>query len=73
MKLDITEFDLFVTPSEKYLVPIQLEELRQAKINELYEVLSKYPDVIESFTIWSKTDDMDHNLSRTNENKIKFN
>lgn len=72
MKIDITEFDLFVMPSEKYLVPIQLEELRQAKINELYEVLSKYPDVIDGFTIWSKTDDMDHNLSRVNENKIKF-
>lgn len=72
MKIDITEFDLFVMPSEKYLVPIQLEELRQAKINELYEVLSKYPDVIDGFTIWSKTDDMDHNLSRVNENKIRF-
>ena len=72
MHINITEFDMYVNPSEKYLVPIQLEELRQAKMNELYEVLSKYQDVVDSFTLWSKTDDMDHNLSRTNENKIKY-
>ena len=72
MHINITEFDMYVNPSEKYLVPIQLEEIRQAKMNELYQVLSKYEDIIDSFTIWSKTDDMDHNLSRTNENKIKY-
>lgn len=72
MHIDITEFDMYVNPTEKYLVPIQLEEVRQAKINELYEILLKHKDIIDGFTLWSKTDDMDHNLSRTNENKIKF-
>ena len=42
-------------------------------MNELYDVLYKYRDIIDSFTIWSKTDDMDHNLGRVNENKIRFN
>ena len=72
MHINITEFDMYVNPVEKYVVPIQLEEIRQAKMNELYDVLNKYRDIIDSFTIWSKTDDMDHNLGRVNENKIRF-
>ena len=72
-KTYITEFDMFVNIlGDKYITPMQLEEIRQNAINKLYEVLVKYVNSIEGFTIWSKTDDMDHNLSRVNETKIKY-
>ena len=68
----ITEFDMFVNIlGDKYITPMQLEEYRQNVINKLYDVLVKYSDSIEGFTLWSKTDDMDHNLSRINEARIK--
>ena len=71
-KTFITEFDMYChILGDKYITPMQLEEIRQDAINRLYEVLSKYKDSIEGFTLWSKTDDMDHNLSRFNENRIK--
>ncbi len=71
-KTYITEFDMFVNIlGDKYITPMQLEEYRQSIINKLYDVLVKYEDSIEGFTIWSKTDDMDHNLSRINETRIK--
>ena len=72
-KTYITEFDMFVNIlGDKYVTPMQLEEVRQDSINKLYDVLVKYQDFIEGFTLWSKTDDMDHNLSRINETRIKY-
>lgn len=72
LPIEITEFDLVMTSGVDNLTDAQIETMRQAKINEIYECVSELKDEynIRGFTIWSKTDKQNFRVSLANEERI---
>lgn len=73
LPIEITEFDIAMTRDVEGLSDIQIETLRQQKINEVYSVIEQLKDEcnIRGFTIWSKTDKQNFRVSLENEERIK--
>ncbi len=73
LPIEITEFDIAMTRNVEGLSDIQIETLRQQKINEVYSVIEQLKDEcnIRGFTIWSKTDKQNFRVSLANEERIK--
>lgn len=72
LPIEITEFDIAMTRDVEGLSDIQIETLRQQKINEVYSVIEQLKDEcnIRGFTIWSKTDKQNFRVSLANEERI---
>lgn len=72
LPIEITEFDIAMTNGTENLSEKQIETLRQAKINEIYEVVDELKEEynIRGFTIWSKTDKQDFRVFLANEERI---
>ncbi len=72
--IEVTEFDLAMNSNLSGLTDSQIEQLKERKINELYEVIENLKDEcnIKGFTIWSKTDKQNFQLSLENEKRLKM-
>lgn len=73
LPIEITEFDVAMTKGVEGLSDIEIETLRQQKINEVYSVVESLRGEcnIRGFTIWSKTDRQNFRVSLDNEIRIK--
>ena len=69
LPIEITEFDLAMTSDIEGLTDEQIEQLRQKKINEVYECVEELREQchIRGFTIWSKTDKQNFRVFLENE------
>lgn len=72
LPIEITEFDIAMTNGVEKLSEEQIETLRQAKINEIYECIDELREQynIRGFTIWSKTDKQNFRVFLANEERI---
>lgn len=72
LPIEITEFDIVMTNGVEKLSEEQIETLRQAKINEIYECVDELREQynIRGFTIWSKTDKQNFRVFLANEERI---
>lgn len=72
LPIEITEFDLVMTNGVEKLSEEQIEILRQAKINEIYECIDELREQynIRGFTIWSKTDKQNFRVFLENKERI---
>ena len=72
LPIEITEFDLAMTNGVEKLSEEQIETMRQAKINEIYECVDELREQynIRGFTIWSKTDKQNFRIFLANEERI---
>ena len=72
LPIEITEFDIVITHGIENLSEEQIETIRQAKINEIYECVNELKDEynIRGFTIWSKTDKQNFRVNLANEERI---
>ena len=72
LPIEITEFDLAMTDMDSKLSSEQIQEKRQKKMAEVYDVVESLRDEcnIRGFTIWSKTDCQNFRVSL--ENKIRI-
>lgn len=72
LPIEITEFDIVITNGVEKLSEEQIETLRQAKINEIYECIDELREQynIRGFTIWSKTDKQNFRVFLANEERI---
>ena len=72
LPIEITEFDVVMTHGINGLSKEQIEEMRQQKINEIYECVQelKKGHNIRGFTIWSKTDKQNFRVNLANEERI---
>jgi len=73
LPIEITEFDMAMTTDVKGLSDLEIEIIRQQKINEIYTVVNELKDEcnVRGFTIWSKTDKQNFRVSLANEERIK--
>lgn len=72
LPIEITEFDIVITNGVENLSEEQIETMRQAKINEIYECVDELREQynIRGFTIWSKTDKQNFRVFLANEERI---
>ena len=72
LPIEITEFDIVMTNGVEKLSEEQIETMRQAKINEIYECVDELREQynIRGFTIWSKTDKQNFRVFLANEERI---
>lgn len=72
LPIEITEFDIAMTNGVEKLSEEQIETMRQAKINEIYECVDELREQynIRGFTIWSKTDKQNFRVFLANEERI---
>ena len=72
LPIEITEFDIAMTNGVEKLSEQQIETMRQAKINEIYECVDELREQysIRGFTIWSKTDKQNFRVFLANEERI---
>lgn len=72
LPIEITEFDIVITNGVENLSEEQIETIRQAKINEIYECVDELREQynIRGFTIWSKTDKQNFRVFLANEERI---
>lgn len=72
LPIEITEFDIVMTNGVEKLSEEQIETMRQAKINEIYECVDELREQynIRGFTIWSKTDKQNFRVFLANELRI---
>lgn len=72
LPIEITEFDIAMTNGVEKLSEKQIETIRQAKINEIYECVDELRKQynIRGFTIWSKTDKQNFRVFLANEERI---
>lgn len=72
LPIEITEFDIAMTNGVEKLSEEQIETMRQAKINEIYECVDELREQynIRGFTIWSKTDKQNFKVFLANEERI---
>ena len=72
LPIEITEFDIAMTNGVEKLSEEQIETMRQAKINEIYECVDELRGQynIRGFTIWSKTDKQNFRVFLANEERI---
>lgn len=72
LPIEITEFDIAMTNGIEKLSGEQIETMRQAKINEIYECVDELREQynIRGFTIWSKTDKQNFRVFLANEERI---
>lgn len=72
LPIEITEFDIVMTNGVEKLSEEQIETMRQAKINEIYECVDELREQynIRGFTIWSKTDKQNFRVFLENEQRI---
>lgn len=72
LPIEITEFDVVMTHGINGLSKEQIEQMRQQKINEIYECVQelKKEHNIRGFTIWSKTDKQNFRVNLANEERI---
>lgn len=72
LPIEITEFDIVITNCVENLSEEQIETMRQAKINEIYECVDELREQynIRGFTIWSKTDKQNFRVFLANEERI---
>lgn len=72
LPIEITEFDIVMTNGVEKLSEEQIEIMRQAKINEIYECVDELREQynIRGFTIWSKTDKQNFRVFLANEERI---
>ena len=72
LPIEITEFDIAMTNGVEKLSEKQIETMRQAKINEIYECVDELREQynIRGFTIWSKTDKQNFRVFLANEERI---
>ena len=75
LPIEITEFDLAMTSGLEGLSDLQIEQIRQKKINEVYEVIEELKDQcnIRGITIWSKTDSQNFRVKLANEELVSRN
>lgn len=73
LPIEITEFDIAMTNGVEKLSEEQIETMRQAKINEIYECVDELREQynIRGFTIWSKTDKQNFRVFLANEERIQ--
>lgn len=72
LPIEITEFDLAMTTNLYFLKDFEIDLLKQAQMNELYEVINKQQN-LRGFTIWSKTDKDNFRLTLKNGERKKEN
>ena len=72
LPIEITEFDIAMTNGVEKLSEEQIETMRQAKMNEIYECVDELREQysIRGFTIWSKTDKQNFRVFLANEERI---
>ncbi len=72
LPIEITEFDLAMTSGVEGLTDKQIEQMRQQKINEVYECVEELREQcnIRGFTIWSKTDKQNFRVNLENEVRL---
>jgi len=72
LPIEITEFDIAMTNGVEKLSEDQIETMRQAEINEIYECVDELREQynIRGFTIWSKTDKQNFRVFLANEERI---
>lgn len=72
LPIEITEIDIVMTNGVEKLSEEQIETIRQAKINEIYECVDELREQynIRGFTIWSKTDKQNFRVFLANEERI---
>lgn len=73
LPIEVTEFDMAMTHDVGGLSNDEVEELRQDKMNEIFDCVGRIKDKcnIQGFTIWSKTDSQNFRVTLENERRKK--
>ena len=73
LPIEITEFDMVMTEGIEGLNDEQIENIRQQKMNEIYDTMMAAKDIcnLKGFTIWSKTDRQNFRVSLENKKRIR--